>query len=223
MKSNEAYFDHIAGDFAQRYNTKIFLKRRKQIWLNSIKRFATEHGTCLDVGCGPGVMSQIALDCGMNTTCLDSSSEMLDIARRNCRGANFIKSSLPLRDSSLRSRFDLVICSSVIEYVDDVHETMRDMCAMLRDKGILLVSLPNKVSLYRKVEKIVSLVKPSICAYLEMQKHLFTLPQAKQVISEAGLMYISHQYFGLVSPLYRLSVPESSGFTGGLMLIVACK
>jgi 2-polyprenyl-3-methyl-5-hydroxy-6-metoxy-1,4-benzoquinol methylase len=223
MKPNEKYFDHIAGDFAQRYNTKAFLKRREQVWLNSIKRFATERGTCLDAGCGPGVMSRIALDCGMSITCLDSSSEMLDIARRNCEGANFIKGSLPLRDSNLRSRFDLIICSSVIEYVDDPHETMRDMCAMLKDQGVLLVSLPNKLSLYRKVEKLVSSVKPSIRAYLKMQKHQFTFEQARQAISEAGLMYISHEYFCLPSPLYRLRVPESSHFTGSLMLIAARK
>lgn len=47
--------------------------------------------------------------------------------------------SLPFKDAS----FDKIICSEVLEHVPDDWHTMREMARVLKDEGILAISVPN--------------------------------------------------------------------------------
>jgi ubiquinone/menaquinone biosynthesis C-methylase UbiE len=50
--------------------------------------------------------------------------------------------------------FDGVLCSSVVEYVEDPDELIREVGRVLKDDGLLIISIPPKKSLIRSVQKL---------------------------------------------------------------------
>lgn len=105
----------------------------------------------LDIGCGTGVAAVHLARLGIHVTALDSSSEMLDIARQAARNAGFTeqiewkhRDAVELTNSFPRS-FDLVLCHNVLEYVENPDSVLRDAAGALRDSSaILSVLLRNR-------------------------------------------------------------------------------
>jgi arsenite methyltransferase len=100
----------------------------------------------LDVGSGPGFLAaEIAQDVGAAGLVhgVDPSAAMLDIARRRASAGDAAPlrfgpgaaDALPLADGT----FDAVVCTQVLEYVDDVAAALAEMRRVLRPGGRLLV------------------------------------------------------------------------------------
>lgn len=94
----------------------------------------------LDVGCGPGLLAaEIAARVGPGGAVrgIDRSDSMVDIARDNAAGlahAGFEQGSatdLPVPDAA----FDVVTCTQVLEYVDDVPAALAEFRRVLRPGG----------------------------------------------------------------------------------------
>jgi len=99
----------------------------------------------LDLGCGTGATAIRLAQLGIHVTLLDSSSEMLDIARRAIREAGLTDQlalqhgdAAKLPDLFPARSFDLVLCHNVLEYCSDPASVMRAVARALRDSSSTL-------------------------------------------------------------------------------------
>lgn len=103
----------------------------------------------LNVGCGTGGFDVAAADAGARAVGVDADADALAIcaARRGHGGARYARAAgeaLPFRDGA----FDLVYCFSVIEHVESVAHSIREMVRVTRRGGAVYVHTPSAWSWY---------------------------------------------------------------------------
>jgi arsenite methyltransferase len=98
----------------------------------------------IDIGTGPGfVSSEIGLAVGASGSVLgiDSSHDMLSLARERCKGKDWISlkkgeaTQIPAPDNT----FDAAVATQVFEYVDELQKALREVHRVLRSGGRALV------------------------------------------------------------------------------------
>jgi S-adenosylmethionine-dependent methyltransferase len=99
----------------------------------------------LDLGCGPGATAVRLARLGIHMTLLDSSSAMLDIAKRAAREAGVDgRIALNRGDAAQVANlfpagsFDVVLCHNILEYVDDPVVVLRGAARAMRDSSAIL-------------------------------------------------------------------------------------
>jgi ubiquinone/menaquinone biosynthesis C-methylase UbiE len=94
----------------------------------------------LDVGCGTGHHLKLLAD-AFDCTGVDINQEMLELARKNVEGSEFIEADMITMD--LGRRFDVVTCLfSSIGYVktyENLGKTLRNFADHLKPGGLLLI------------------------------------------------------------------------------------
>jgi S-adenosylmethionine-dependent methyltransferase len=106
----------------------------------------------LDLGCGTGAAAVRLARLGIHMTLLDSSSAMLDIAKRVAREAR-VDEKIVLNHGDAgqaanlfsTGSFDVVLCHNILEYVDDPVDVLRGAArAMQGSSAILSVIVRNQ-------------------------------------------------------------------------------
>lgn len=101
------------------------------------------HGSVLDLACGPGNVSRYLLHRrpDLDLLGIDLAPAMLDIARRNCPGAEFRQMDCRAI-SGLEARFGGIIGGFVLPYLSpaEVADLVRDAAALLAPGGVLYLS-----------------------------------------------------------------------------------
>ena len=98
----------------------------------------------LDLGCGTGATAVRLARLGIHMTLLDSSSAMLDIAKRAAREAGVDGIALNHGDAAQVANlfpagsFDVVLCHNILEYVDDPVAVLRGAARAMRDSSAIL-------------------------------------------------------------------------------------
>ncbi|MDP3950895.1 class I SAM-dependent methyltransferase [Microbacterium sp.] len=105
--------------------------------------------TVLDAGCGTGVLTAELDARGASVTGIDSSPQMLQLARRRVNDAvelrlADLRDPLPFGDRS----FDDVIASLVLHYLENWRPTLAEMRRVLRPGGRLFVSVDHPFVAY---------------------------------------------------------------------------
>ena len=205
--ATSAYFDRVATQFQGNYAERDSFKERHSVWERSIReslpRLAPD-GLCLDVGCGDGRLGQVAAAAGVRTIGMDQSAEMLQLAAARARAhslearTEYLQTQLPLAASQLeqyRGRASLILCSSVLEYIDDFEQVLRQFHALLRANGRLIVSVPNGRSLYRWAERLLGGLRTDPDSYLKYQRHVFDPRAFRSCVERLGYSVIHDEYF----------------------------
>jgi 2-polyprenyl-6-hydroxyphenyl methylase/3-demethylubiquinone-9 3-methyltransferase len=118
-------------------------------------------------------------------------------------------------------RFDLVLCSSVLEYVEDYWASFDWLAEALTPGGTILFSMPNGASLYRKAERAAFRLtgKP------DYYRHVRSVPSLAEVSSglrARPFRIESVSYYAaapLIAPLLRrVGLPHLSDS----LFLVAC-
>jgi len=147
---------------------------------NSILDRSVIPGQCwLDLGCGSGVLTRELVERGAHVVALDGSPSMLRAARSSLD----VLSSAPVtfrqgdaQDLSWAEpcAFDGVLCSSVVEYLDDQDKLLHQVSRVLKNDGVLIISVPPKGSLVRTAQKVLrrllKLVGVQRYAYMEVSR-----------------------------------------------------
>jgi len=104
----------------------------------------------LDLGCGTGATAVRLARLGIHMTLLDSSSAMLDIAKREAREAG-VDGRIALNHGDAAhlanlfpaGSFDVVLCHNILEYVDDPNAVLSAAAQVLRSDstGIGILSV----------------------------------------------------------------------------------
>jgi SAM-dependent methyltransferase len=96
-------------------------------------------GVALDAACGTGRHARHLAGLGHTVTGVDSSPDMLAIARRKVPGARFLQADLhrlPLPDGAV----DLVVCALALTHVPDLRRALAELARVMRPGGHLVVS-----------------------------------------------------------------------------------
>src|SRR5262249_33694444 len=122
------YFTSEANSFAASYRHAEDFQERFRIWTELIDRYARRAiaNSCIDIGCGPGMLSFYAAERGLETIGIDASAKMLELGesekrRRRLDNLQFCQLALPFAGCSSLDPADIILCSSVLEYVEDWH------------------------------------------------------------------------------------------------------
>ena len=107
---------------------------------NNIKDLNTEK--ILEVGSGLGYFTYALRKFGYNITGLDISQEAVDEANKKF-GNHYICADVT--DNNLNiEKYDLILLTEVIEHLNEPIEFLQSLLSLLKDKGIIVLTTPNK-------------------------------------------------------------------------------
>jgi 2-polyprenyl-3-methyl-5-hydroxy-6-metoxy-1,4-benzoquinol methylase len=188
------YFSAGAQQFQRLYRDQPEFHERVRIWNALLDRYATRGGLSLDMGCGPGIFSFYLAEMGGRVVGIDGAPEMVELceAQRRERGLEnirFVQARLPAVDEGDLANADLIISSSVVEYVDDLDATLALFIRLLRPGGVLVISMPNIVSLSRIHQRL----KYKLTRTPDIYQHI-------RHFSSPGLLHRRIRRYGLALP-----------------------
>jgi ubiquinone/menaquinone biosynthesis C-methylase UbiE len=152
------FHERIAGNWAASY-ARGGCKHRLELFNSILDRSVMSGQLWLDLGCGSGVLTRELIKRGARVVALDGSPSMLEAALRSVDIAASAQVTFQQGDAQDLSwsepcAFDGVLCSSVVEYVEDEDELMRQVGRVLKNNGLLIISMPPKRSVVRTVLKV---------------------------------------------------------------------
>ena len=147
-------FDHVAERFARETDRAMEKNgyTRGKLILEAAERIIPAGAHVLDYGCGPGRLSLLLARSGYRVLGVDISEGMIAQAcTLDGHGLNleFRKIENP-GEILLPNSCDAIVCSSVIEYVLDPDQLLKEFHRALRRPGALIISYANRSSLWRR-------------------------------------------------------------------------
>lgn len=187
-----------ARDFAERLT----------VWTGLITDFGSTAFEVLDLGCGTGTLSFVAAEHNKSVLGIDGSLEMIQFCETRKRGSQaentrFLQARIEELPGIRLDPVDLVICSSVLEYVEDLKRCVRILVSLIKPGGTGIVSLPNRSSVYRRCERFCYALTghPGYLAYL---RSLSTAAEFKDLLRENQVEPVRCEYFGRPDPITPL-------------------
>ena len=217
----------IAVSFDKGYQTTPRFMERLSVWNAAIERWLPIGGAVLDAGCGSGVLSLVAAQRAGSVVAFDGSEEMIRIARGKALPANsgtvtFEVASLSEISNFGAGSFDLVMSSSVLEYVDDLEDALQSHAAMLKKGGTLLVSMPNGESVYRwfegRIYKVTKYPRYRSCVH-----HVPRVAAFESRLRNVGLEPVGTLTFAMAPVLGRLMRKAGLGIRSDTMFLTAAQ
>lgn len=209
------FHNNISNTFSRKYNTSKDFKERFEVWDMVLKKYVKVNHNILDAGCGSGILSFNIEKVSKNVIGVDGSDAMIklceDYAHLNNSEVQFMNLKLPLpKDFVFPHQFDIIISSSVLEYIEDINQCLLDFNRRMHVNSYLIVSMPNKRSIYRRLEKIVFSItgKPKYYKYV---KNLVSVQEFNDFCLRNNFEYIEHKYFAtnhFISKLFNKLLPE---------------
>ena len=99
--------------------------------------------SALDVGCGLGFFSQRLKERSARVTACDLGATLVERTRQRVGCTGVVADVMSLSEQFGRASFDLVVSSECIEHTPDPRAALRQMAAVLKPGGHLVVSTPN--------------------------------------------------------------------------------
>jgi 2-polyprenyl-3-methyl-5-hydroxy-6-metoxy-1,4-benzoquinol methylase len=96
----------------------------------------------LDVGCGVGSFSTLLAARSLRVACADISEENVEVVRRRHLELPVVRTdatALPFDDDA----FDAAVLMEVLEHVEDDRAALSELRRVVRDDGLLILSVPN--------------------------------------------------------------------------------
>ncbi|MGD9276217.1 MAG: class I SAM-dependent methyltransferase [Candidatus Pacearchaeota archaeon] len=121
-------------------------------------KVAMKKDKILDQGCGIGQYPLTAYKLGFkNVTGLDFSKELIRAARKNAEKLNykinFIEGDIRKMPFE-KSEFDIVISAGIVEHVPETKLAIAEISRVLKNKGYLIIHVPQKISVFTITKKI---------------------------------------------------------------------
>ncbi len=207
--SRESYFDQVAPSFAEFSETPLYDQRvRAFLEQADVDRPTDRRPRCLDIGCGPGGLSVAFASQGFEVLGVDASAQMLERAQRAAASAHLpisfrqidLSVDFPLLDFSP----ELIVCSSVLEYLERPGDVVRPAARVLAPGGLFLVSVPNHVSLVRRVEHARYAARRR-ASYIDHQRSSMTYKELMSMGEAAGLHRVAMRHFSAPPHVARWS------------------
>ena len=164
----------------------------------------------LDVGSGTGYFAEKMIAYGVAPVCVDISVDNLLSIKQHQMNHLFLINAhaekLPLRNDS----FDKILCSEVLEHIDDERQALRELVRALRPGGLLVITVPCTESKFPSLIECLGI--KTVHDYDGPEKHYrkgYTLAELSSVLGNAGMsisrsVYFSHFFSKLLLDVISL-------------------
>lgn len=205
METAIDYHSAIADAFDGKYATSPGFQERFQVWTSLFAQYVPAGSHVLDLGCGSGVLSGCLGGRGCLVTGIDGSARMIALCEKNRQSANehYIVQTLPLPDPAAYAPADVVMASSLLEYLDDMPALLQQARSILNTGGLLIVSMPNRRCLWRHVERL-SYSFTRRPAYFGHIRNVSDVVSFGRELGLLGFDTVDTRYFSSFDPLSRL-------------------
>lgn len=123
---------------------KIADQKRLRFIIDTLNTHLPEHGKVLDVGCGNGIISMNLGKEGYNVKGIDISDKAIEKANANNPFDNVSFEHLSAEQLIAKGeQYEAIICSEVLEHLEDPGELLDKLHQSLTDDGVLIVTVPN--------------------------------------------------------------------------------
>lgn len=227
MHPGVAFHEKLAPEWGRKYSRLSFRERANELF-SLLDGHELVGRRWLDAGCGSGVLTALLAARGCNVTAVDASPEMVRQAERMllaCSSRGLRQPKFGVVDTIERldwpaAAFDGILCSSVVEYLDRPKQCLREFARVLRPGGSLLLSVPNRQSLFRGAQKLCYVCTGGAWPkYLGVSNNEYGLVEFAQLLGEVGLAVRAWRYYGARVPRWL----GQSRFVGGLLLLLAVR
>jgi ubiquinone/menaquinone biosynthesis C-methylase UbiE len=138
------FFDAQAPRWSRGYAAGGNMASRVARFKAAVRACEPSDAAVLDYGCGTGEIAAALAAEGYRVTAADISPEMLAVARQLATDVSTVlldhaSSCLPFADAA----FDVVVSSSVLEYVSDPVQLLQEFRRILKPDGRLIVTVPD--------------------------------------------------------------------------------
>lgn len=196
MATAVSFHSDLAPRWEQKY-ARPYFRRRAEMLLALVAQFSPGSGKWLDAGCGAGVLSRRLAQQGHAVVGIDASPEMISAAKASTvepRTAGRLQYQTVSTVERLEwddDSFDGILCSSVLEYLDDPAGCLREFARVLRPHGSLVVSVPNRWSALRLTQKLCFATSGLLSAcprpeYLRYSRHDFSQAAFNRLLRSVG-------------------------------------
>lgn len=202
--------DKIQIEGAYQYNAYYHGKKSQRFWHyakleEAIKSLEINDGdNVLEVGCGSGLISYfIARNPKVKVTAIDANDSALEFARQkfilpNLTYTKGLLDELQLKEAS----YDKIIFLEVIEHITEKQgeEVFKSFYKLLKPKGKLVISTPNKSSLWPLIEWSLDFFKlvPNLAD--EQHEFLYTGKILEQKGKNAGFECSNKKQINTIAP-----------------------
>lgn len=143
----EKFYEEF-DDYNLRYKSfnlwKIYCKKILKI-INIYKK----RGELLDVGCNVGIMVKESMDKGYSAVGIDISNSAIEFGKKHLNLGDYLFRGILSENLFLNKKFDIITYIHVLEHVADLNAEFEKIKKILKQDGILLISVPNYNSLWR--------------------------------------------------------------------------
>lgn len=154
----------------------------------------TEGARIIDVGCGTGVITEIIKNkLKADIIGIEPDKSRADLAKK--RGLKVINNYLSLKLKNELGLFDYVIFADVLEHMPNPAEVVLVAREMLKPRGSILISVPNAVHIFNRVDLLKGVFNYEDCGIMDAT-HLrwFTRNSLKGFVERLGFKTIHQDY-----------------------------
>ena len=201
MDKASDFFSDISKEFANQYLLNGDFKDRYKLWIYLIDKYSKGKKNAIDMGCGTGIFSFYIANKGIKVTGIDAAKNMIETAletlrERNNKNIDFKLVEIPDGLEKIKfEKVDMIISSSLLEYIDELSLTLDLFRNLLNKDGCLILSFPNRQSIYRIIEKFFYLLikKPRYYKYV---RNVLSLKCLESMLKKIGLSMVEFHYYG---------------------------
>lgn len=212
MSQAVQHFEGEAGTYEAHAEGRPEFEERFRLWgavIDGVMPAGGAGATAMDLGCGPGHLTLELATRGFRTISVDGSEAMLARTRERLEhhgvaDADLRRHTLPLPPelvAEFAGQAQLIVMSSVIEYIEDDAEMVRQCARLLAPGGHLLASFPNRRSVYWRAQRALKGTPLFARSASRHQRHQYDPPMVRAMAHDAGLELRGITLFAL--PLQR--------------------
>ncbi len=188
----------------QNWNPELYEGRHSFVWqlgqgvLELLSPQAGER--ILDLGCGPGQLTQQIAGAGADVTGLDASPEMIGQARQNYPALKFVLAAAAAMQFS--GEFDAIFSNAALHWMLDAAAVVRAMWRALKPGGRLVAEMGGKGNI-RRIQEALHSVLPRYTSgqSLPARTYFPSLSEYSALLEAAGFEVRMAQLFDRPTPL----------------------
>lgn len=206
--------DKIEIDGSYQYNAYYTGKAPQRFWHYAKLKEAEnaleikEGDAIIDVGCGSGLFSHfLANHKGTQVIGVDGNANALEFARRKYLNTNLeFKQGLIDELNLPKNSFDKIVFLEVIEHIslEQGKQVMRTFHDLLKPGGKVVISTPNRKSLWPLIEWTFDILKVVPNMGEEQHEHLYSGKELQEIGEAAGLKSIKKNTINTLAPWLAL-------------------